>query len=222
MRFWNTVHESVQHFKMRYPMPLPTPTTAAEELCQQEVASAIIEQSSSGEESCKNRSQATRKRRVQTMRLTGRLFQHVVDKVDCKYHYHDDANGNWHDPKGDTRSHPAVMPTSPANTPFSGDKGRFSIFHPACRQCEETSCACCQVGGQNTWEMVVWSVPCRRCQLENPGWTQTSRTKDKHARQASVKLWPGIALTCLPHLPIRVLERQRLPGQSIRLRSEPP
>ena len=45
----------------------------AEELCQQEAASAAIEQSLfCSEESCKNRSQATAKRRVRTMRLRGR------------------------------------------------------------------------------------------------------------------------------------------------------
>ena len=65
----------------------------AEELCQQEAASAAIEQPLfCSEESRKNRSQATANTVYGRCAYGVVNFQHMVDKVDCKYHYHA-ANG---------------------------------------------------------------------------------------------------------------------------------
>ncbi len=128
-----------------------TPTMAgAEELCQQEAASAAIEQPLfCSEESRKNRSQATANTVYGRCAYGVVNFQHMVDKVDCKYHYHA-ANGT--DKYRPERRYQVTSRRdahqSCQHTVQCEGQGRFAILHPTRHQCEETSCTSCQVGGE--------------------------------------------------------------------------
>ena len=62
------------------------------------------------------------------------------------------------DPKGDTRSHPAVMPTSPASTPFSvRDKEGLPYFIQLATSAKKPPAQAARLVVRNTCEMVVWS-----------------------------------------------------------------
>ena len=104
----------------------------AEELCQQEAASAAIEQPLfCSEESRKNRSQATANTVYGRCAYGVVNFQHMVDKVDCKYHYHA-ANGT--DKYRPERRYQVTSRRdahqSCQHTVQCEGQGRFAILHP--------------------------------------------------------------------------------------------
>ena len=93
------------------------------------------------------------------------------------------------DPKGDTRSHPAVMPTSPASTPFSvRDKEGLPYFIQLATSAKKPPAQAARLVVRNTCEMVVWSplVAAANCE---PGLNPNQPNQRINTpRQASVKL----------------------------------
>ncbi len=144
----------------------------AEELCQQEAASTTIEQCPSSVAKSPVRIVPRQPQTPCTDDApTGSsIFSTCVDEVDCKYHYHAANGTDKYRSEGDTRSHPAVTPTSPASTPFSvRDKEGLPYLIQLTTSAKKPPGTSCQVGGkEHVRDGCLVSTVCG-CQAANQG-----------------------------------------------------
>ena len=117
----------------------PTTNAPRGHLCTEESETVAIEQTFTGEQTCKNSSkkpQNTMYRRCTTgSSIFNTLSMKSTENIITTPHIAPIKAA----PAGDTASHPAVMPTSPAKIPFSVNDREGFIFHPAHQQSEETT-----------------------------------------------------------------------------------
>ena len=109
-------------------------------------------------------------------------------------------------PMGLTRSQPAVMPTSPASTPFSvSESDGFPYFHQVRNIVATPPATAARLVVRNTWLMATRFTSPLAANCE-PGLKPNQPSQRmKTPSEASVRLWPGIArlLPSLEYLPIR-------------------
>ena len=109
-------------------------------------------------------------------------------------------------PAGETKSQPAVTPTSPASTPFSvSDNDGFPNLNQLTTKAKKPPAHADKFVVRNTCEIAVWSVPVEAANCE-PGLNPNQPNhKINTPRQANVRLWPGIAFDfpSLPYFPKR-------------------
>ena len=109
-------------------------------------------------------------------------------------------------PTGDTRSHPAVMPTKPASTPFNvSDKEGFLYLNQATIREKNPPVQAARLVVRNTCEIAV-RLPSPAAASWEPGLNPNQPNHRMNTpRQAIVRLCTGMArdFLYLPYLPIR-------------------
>ena len=109
-------------------------------------------------------------------------------------------------PTGVTKSHPAVIPTNPANIPFNVNdrEGFLYLTHPTIRE-NKPPVHAAKLVVRNTCEMAILFASPQAANCE-PGLNPNQPNhKINTPNAAKVKLWPGIAFDflSLPYFPIR-------------------
>ena len=109
-------------------------------------------------------------------------------------------------PTGDTRSHPAVMPTSPASTPLSvSESDGLPYFIHVMNIVAVPPATAARLVVRKTWLMAVRFTSPEAASCE-PGLKPNQPSQRmKTPSEASVRLWPGMArlLPSLLYLPMR-------------------
>ena len=109
-------------------------------------------------------------------------------------------------PIGDTRSHPAVTPTSPARIPLSvRESDGLPYLIQLTIKARNPPVQAARLVVRNTCEMAVWSPYPAAASCE-PGLKPNHPNQRMNTpRQASVRLWPGMAFDfpSFPYLPKR-------------------